>query len=78
MAKIASSSTKKSRGKNEETKPLLLTGSPNPQTRGELKEQGIRELAFRLYIERGRIDGKEMEDWLEAEEVLRQKGKIAA
>lgn len=38
----------------------------------------IRELAFRLYEERGRADGHEVEDWLEAEAILRNQGKQAA
>jgi hypothetical protein len=38
----------------------------------------IRELAYRLYEVRGRVDGREMEDWLEAESIIRQGGKFAA
>ena len=30
----------------------------------------IRELAFRLYEERGHRDGHDVEDWLEAEAII--------
>lgn len=38
----------------------------------------IRELAYRLYEERGRTDGHGLEDWLEAELIISQGGKSAA
>jgi hypothetical protein len=38
----------------------------------------IRELAYRLYEERGRLDGRDREDWLEAEAILQQEGKLVA
>jgi hypothetical protein len=38
----------------------------------------IRELAYRLYEERGRVDGYALLDWLEAEAIVRQRGKLAA
>lgn len=38
----------------------------------------IRELAYRLYEERERIDGKDLQDWFEAESILREQGKLAA
>ena len=78
MAKITNSSAKKQSGQSEAAKTALLTGSLNPEARREVKEEEIRELAFRLYVERGRMDGKAMEDWLQAEAMLRQKGRMAA
>lgn len=38
----------------------------------------IRELAYRLYEDRGRVDGRELDDWLEAESIIRQEGKLAS
>jgi hypothetical protein len=38
----------------------------------------IRELAYRLYEERGRVHGYALLDWLEAEAIVRQRGKLAA
>lgn len=40
-------------------------------------EQKIRELAFRFYQERGRIAGHDLEDWLQAEAIVRR-WKLAA
>ena len=39
--------------------PLLAQPSPDLQ-------QNIRELAYRLYEERGREDGRAEEDWIQA------------
>jgi hypothetical protein len=38
----------------------------------------VRELAYSLYEARGRIDGHDVEDWLEAEAIIRQERKLAA
>ena len=38
----------------------------------------IRELACKLYEERGRVDGYDLQDWLQAEIMLRGRGKVAA
>lgn len=38
----------------------------------------IRELAYRLYEERERVDGYALLDWLEAEAIVRQRGELAA
>jgi hypothetical protein len=42
------------------------------------RNNNIRELAYRLYEERGRLDGRDLEDWLEAEAILQQEGKLVA
>ena len=44
----------------------------------ERRQQQIRDLAFRLYEERGRVDGFAERDWFEAEAMIRQQGKMAA
>ncbi len=44
---------------------------------GELHEQ-IRRRAYKLYEQRGRGDGHELDDWLQAQsEVTQQKAKTA-
>ena len=38
----------------------------------------IRNLAYALYEERGHVDGRDLDDWLEAEDIILQRGKTAA
>lgn len=38
----------------------------------------IRELAYKLYEQRGRVDGSDLQDWFDAEAILRERGKKAA
>lgn len=38
----------------------------------------IQELAYKLFEERGRVDGNDQQDWFEAESILRERDKIAA
>lgn len=38
----------------------------------------IQQLAYKLYEERGRVDGSDQQDWFEAESILREHGKAAA
>jgi len=38
----------------------------------------IRNLAYALYEERGHVDGRDVDDWLEAEDIILQRGKTAA
>lgn len=47
-------------------------------TSATAQEKQIRELAFWLYEERGRRDGHDVEDWLEAEAIVRNRDKQAA
>jgi Protein of unknown function (DUF2934) len=65
-------------------KPTLTTPTPLRTTRqttestSELQEQ-IRCRAYELYEQRGRDDGHELDDWLQAEaEVTREKAKTVA
>lgn len=44
----------------------------------ETQESRIRELAFRLYEQRGRGDGYDLQDWLEAEAIIQRNGRDAA
>lgn len=53
----------------------------NPTSEPTTKLQGqIRGLAYELYEQRGREDGHDLDDWLNAEAELRQgrAGKVAA
>ncbi len=47
-----------------------------PQT-PELDER-IRQRAYALYEQRGRLDGHDLDDWLQAEAELSRKSKTAA
>ncbi len=47
-----------------------------PQT-PELEER-IRRRAYALYEQRGRLDGHDVDDWLQAEAELSRKSKTAA
>ena len=38
----------------------------------------VRELAYKIYEQRGRLDGQALQDWLDAEAIVRQGGKVAA
>ena len=65
--------------KHTSTMPSLLK-APNPTTEStsDLQEQ-IRCRAYELYEQRGREDGHELDDWLQAEsELTQQKAKTVA
>ncbi len=56
----------------------LRTINQTTESTSELPEQ-IRRRAYELYEQRGRDDGHELDDWLQAEsEVTQQKAKRAA
>ena len=58
--------------------PRTLPGKPSIDAPPNLEEE-IRRLAFELYVERGREDGHDLDDWLNAEaEVLGTRVSIAA
>lgn len=42
------------------------------------REEQIRRRAYDLYEQRGRVDGHDMDDWLQAEAELSGKSKTAA
>ena len=57
----------------------ILSQAPSPVLEPEEeRRRNIRELAYRLYEERGRLDGRDLEDWLEAEAILQEEGKLVA
>jgi hypothetical protein len=45
-----------------------------PEKHEEGHSSSIAELAYRLYEERGRREGHQLEDWIEAESRLGQEG----
>lgn len=56
----------------------LVTTQPTTESTSELQEQ-IHRRAYELYEQRGRDDGHELDDWLQAEsEVTQQKAKTVA
>jgi hypothetical protein len=58
--------------------PPLRTTRRTTESTSELQEQ-IRFRAYELYEQRGREDGHELDDWLQAEsEVTQQKAKTVA
>jgi hypothetical protein len=65
--------------KRTQTIPTALPIAPPPaESASEVQEQ-IRRRAYELYEERGTGDGRDLEDWLQAEsEVTQQKAKTAA
>ena len=70
-------------GVNQPNSPAAIPIQDLPREIGDsnarkVNDAEIRELAFRLYEDRGRVDGHELEDWLEAESLIRQRGKFAA
>jgi hypothetical protein len=75
--KITNNSTALSMQTNE-TKPPVAALSAAPTINEEQVQAQIRELAFQLYKQRGHVDGFAERDWLEAEAIIRQHGKIAA
>jgi hypothetical protein len=58
--------------------PILSHAPSSALEPEEGQRSNIRELAYRLYEERGRVDGRDLEDWLEAEAILQQEGKLVA
>jgi hypothetical protein len=57
------------------------TSDPIPNNNKQLpadREEQIRRRAYDLYEQRGRVDGHDMDDWLQAEAELSGKSKTAA
>ena len=64
--------------KSTATSSPLRTDARKQETSGEMHEQ-IRQRAYELYEQRGRNDGQDMDDWLQAEaEVNRKSARVAA
>lgn len=66
-------------GASENPAPIATLSGPTAQAPSEEQLHAqIRELAFQLYQQRGRVDGFAERDWKEAEAIIRQQGKTAA
>ncbi|HLM80535.1 MAG TPA: DUF2934 domain-containing protein [Gemmataceae bacterium] len=65
--------------KRTQTIPPALPTAPPPTESASAVQEQIRRRAYELYEERRRADGRDLEDWLQAEsEVTQQKAKTAA
>jgi len=55
------------------------TKQRQPKGKGKADHESLREMiakkAYEIYEQRGREPGKELEDWLEAEKIVRGKKK---
>ena len=58
-------------------KPLAGRSTSKPAA-ASVTEEAIRQRAYQLYEQRGRVDGHAVEDWLAAEAELQLKTKSAA
>src|SRR5437868_1152452 len=61
---------------NEQLLPPSLQAAESPAVPQEVdgvEEQDVRALAYELYGQRGRNEGRDIEDWLEAEALVRQR-----
>ena len=45
------------------------------QAKSKAESEEIQKLAYEIYLKRGSENGRDVEDWLEAEEVLKAKSK---
>ena len=43
------------------------------QSRASSNPQEVEQLAYALYIQRGRVEGFDQQDWLEAERIVSQR-----
>jgi Protein of unknown function (DUF2934) len=60
------------------TAVLKSTKSHAPNSRADIEER-IRRRAYEIYEQRGRIDGLDLDDWLQAEtEIIGQRRKRKA
>jgi len=46
--------------------------------KNETRDFEIRQLAYQMYLERGSLDGQALQDWLDAEAIIRRGGQIVA
>ena len=72
-----------SREMRRETLPAPTGATSGPTNRSSHVAEGddvaeIRNLAYALYEECGHVDGRDLDDWLEAEDIILQRGKTAA
>jgi hypothetical protein len=56
----------------------VLSNQIDTVNKSENQDLEVRELAYRLYQERGCIEGQALHDWLDAEAIVKQGEKLAA
>ena len=72
-----------SREMRRETLPVPTGATSEPTNKSSHVAEGydvaeIRNLRYALYEECGHGDGRDLDDWLEAEDIILQRGKTAA
>ena len=63
--------------------PAAKTTTPRSQTKKSSSAQqvplsDVAQVAYELYLERGREDGHDLEDWLRAEEIVRERQRSSS
>ena len=54
------------------TSSEVIVDVAHPDVAGDLDKDDIARRAYEIYEERGRIEGADVDDWLQAERELRQ------
>ena len=52
--------------------PEVIVDLSHPDVAGDAEKDDIAQRAYEIYEERGRADGADVSDWLQAERELRQ------
>jgi len=60
------------------TSRLFGTDRHKKTQRRVIDYQEVARVAYALYEQRGRVDGHDVEDWLEAEQQVRQRERLAS
>ena len=56
--------------KPQRTKPVRAAGKTIAGSNGKNLEERIRRVAYGLYEKRGRVEGNDLRNWLEAERIV--------
>jgi Protein of unknown function (DUF2934) len=56
----------------KQTQKSPRPAAPTPMPDGDALRRQVAERAYSLYVARGRAPGHELEDWLEAERLVRE------
>jgi hypothetical protein len=52
---------------------LLKARQAKPTSPKRIDQHEVARVAYELYVQRGRTDGRDLDDWLKAEALLRQR-----
>jgi Protein of unknown function (DUF2934) len=72
--RLGSAHTKCTTARDRTSSPQPVRQNPDPLSLTELTEESIRRRAYQFYVERGRKNGHDFDDWLRAEEQVLGKG----